>query len=106
MGRNTQASGAGSNEQPEQTELLARCILMGRRLKALREAAGLGQIALARRSGLGQTTISALERGLYDAKAETVLRLAVALNVQPEIIVGHEMLGDVLNGAGSVDDGE
>ena len=51
------------------------------RLRELREAAGLSQYALAKRSGLTKQAISRLEHGTRDPAWETVQRLALALGV-------------------------
>jgi len=52
-----------------------------RQLTALREAAGLSQYELAKRSGLTKQAISRLELGNQGPAWETVQRLAVALGV-------------------------
>jgi transcriptional regulator with XRE-family HTH domain len=52
-----------------------------RQLVALREAAGLSQYELARRSGLTKQAISRLEQGNQGPAWETVQRLALALGV-------------------------
>ena len=53
----------------------------GERLKALREAAGLTQSELSRRSTVPQQTISRYESGLSEAVWSNVLLLAQALEV-------------------------
>jgi excisionase family DNA binding protein len=65
----------------------------GRRLRALREAAGLTQIQLAAASGLTHEQISRLETGRYAPYADTVRTLAQALGVDPERFVGREAIG-------------
>lgn len=47
-------------------------VLRGRRLAQLREAAGLSQQKLAKESGVKQATISRIEAGLQDLKAEHI----------------------------------
>ena len=66
---------------------------IGKRLRALREAAGLTQLQLAAVSGLTHEAISRLERGQRAASAETVRQLAQALGVTPEQFVRHDPLG-------------
>jgi excisionase family DNA binding protein len=66
---------------------------VGKRLRTLREAAGLTQLQLAATSGLTHEAISRLERGQRAASAETVRQLAQALGVAPERFVGHDSLG-------------
>ena len=51
------------------------------RLKELREAAGLSQYALAKKSTLTKQAISILEKGDTDPSWETILKLARALEV-------------------------
>jgi hypothetical protein len=53
------------------------------RLKQARRHAKLGQIELAKKSGVSQQTISKIERGLQDSSAYTV-QLATACGVRPE----------------------
>ena len=65
----------------------------GRRLRALREAAGLNQLQLAAASGLTHEAISRLETGHYAPYADTVRTLAQALGVAPARFVGHEAIG-------------
>ncbi len=55
----------------------------GRRVRSLREAAGLSQEALAEQSGLHRTYISSLERGRRNVGLDNILRLASALGVKP-----------------------
>lgn len=66
---------------------------VGQRLRALREAAGLSQLALAAASGLTHEAISRLETGERTAAAETVRRLARALRVKPERFIAYDELG-------------
>jgi excisionase family DNA binding protein len=65
----------------------------GKRLRSLREAAGLSQIQLGAASGLSHEAISNIERGRPSPSAESVRKLARALKVSPEIFVGHESVG-------------
>jgi excisionase family DNA binding protein len=65
----------------------------GRRLRALREAAGLNQLQLAAASGLTHEAISRLETGHYAANVTTVRTLARALAVDPARFVSHEPIG-------------
>ena len=66
---------------------------IGKRLRALREAAGLTQLQLAAASGLTHEAISRLERGERAASAETVRQLAQALGIPPERFVGRDPIG-------------
>jgi transcriptional regulator with XRE-family HTH domain len=58
----------------------------GRLLRAAREAAGISQHDLARRSGVPQPTISAIELGRHDANVATLSRLAASLESQVALI--------------------
>jgi len=70
------------------SELDARAAL-GAQLKAARTAHGLSQPALAKLSGLQQAEISRIETGIANPTADTLVRLAAALNLtvtlQPQV---------------------
>jgi excisionase family DNA binding protein len=65
----------------------------GHRLRTLREAAGLSQLALAAASGLTHEEISQLELGQRAPAAETVRRLAEALGVATERFTDRDPVG-------------
>lgn len=65
----------------------------GQRLRALREAAGLSQQALAAASGVTHEAISRLESGQGAPQAATVRQLARALGVAPERFIGDDPVG-------------
>ena len=65
----------------------------GKRLRAIREAAGLNQIRLAAASGLTHEAISRLETGRCWPYAETVRKLAGALGVEPERFIARDKTG-------------
>ena len=65
----------------------------GKRLRALREAAGLSQLALAATSGLTHEELSRLERGGRAPSSETIRKLALALGVAPERFTDRTGLG-------------
>ena len=65
----------------------------GKRLRAIREAAGLNQIQLAAASSLTHEAISRLETGKCWPYAETVRKLAAALDVEPERFVTRDKTG-------------
>lgn len=58
----------------------------GRRLRALRLAAGLSQVELARRVGRHQTAIGPYERDEYEPPREVVEKLAQILETSPEYL--------------------
>ncbi|MEM1099695.1 MAG: helix-turn-helix transcriptional regulator [Planctomycetota bacterium] len=55
----------------------------GKRVRAVREDAGLSQEGLADAAGLHRTHVSLIERGQRSCRLETVEALAKALRVQP-----------------------
>lgn len=61
-------------------------LAFGRKVRALRLAAGLSQEQLADKSGLHRTYVSSLERGLRNVGLDNILRLAEALGVQPSVL--------------------
>lgn len=63
---------------------------LGRNIRALREAAGLNQGALAQRMGIDQATLSLYELGKTDMPASRLCRIAAILNVAPAMIVSGE----------------
>jgi len=65
----------------------------GRRLRAIREAAGLSQLQLAAASGIPHETLSRWETGTWIPLGRSVLRLAQALGVDPARLVSHEAMG-------------
>jgi excisionase family DNA binding protein len=66
---------------------------VAQRLRALREAAGLSQLALGAVAGLTHEAISRLETGERTAAPETVRRLARALRVKPERFIAYDEIG-------------
>jgi transcriptional regulator with XRE-family HTH domain len=75
--------------------------LVGRRVKASREAGGLTQSRLERDAGLRPTTIAALERGEQDLDVYDLYRVAGALGVDMRALlpsdeeIGGEAAPDV-----------
>jgi len=65
----------------------------GKRLRAIREAAGWNQQKLGAASGLTHENISRLETGEHAPQAATVIALAHALQVAPEQFVSREQTG-------------
>ncbi len=59
------------------------------KLTAARTAAGLSQYALAKRSGVSKQALSDLEKGLSEPKLETASRLARALGITVDALVGN-----------------
>lgn len=62
---------------------------IGRRLKELRMARGLTQVELSQATGWTQVAISRMEVSpTWNPTADTILRLAVALNCTPNDLLG------------------
>lgn len=57
----------------------------GRRVRAIREAAGLSQEQLAELAGLHRTYVSSLERGQRNVGLDNIYALASALKVSPAV---------------------
>lgn len=77
-----------ANQRSRDLEIAAA---FGKRIREARLAAELTQEALAERAGLHPTFISNVERGYRVPSVPTLLRLAVALGVEP---------GSIVNGLG------
>lgn len=61
----------------------------GTRVRNARKALGLSQVAAAERIGIDQSALSRIENGDYRAmNPEMVLRLCLALNLDPDITFG------------------
>ena len=68
---------------------------LGRRIKLLRERAGLSQHELAARSGVSRTTIASIETGIRPSLlVDNAVKLADALGVSLDLLVR----GDILEG--------
>ncbi len=62
-------------------------IQLGQRIKTARESAGLTQSGLAELADISTNHVSALERGVYDTKAELLAKLATALGVDANYLL-------------------
>lgn len=60
------------------------------RLKLVRDRKGMTQRELADKAKVSPTTVIQLELGRVDARASTVRKLADALDVKPEELMGDE----------------
>lgn len=59
-----------------------------KKLKQLRQAAHLSQEELAKKAGISRVAISLLENGKSgDARGSTILKLANALNIEPNVLL-------------------
>ncbi|HEX8334334.1 MAG TPA: helix-turn-helix transcriptional regulator [Segetibacter sp.] len=59
-------------------------VLFGRCLKKIRESKDLSQLDLEIKSGLNRTEISRIENGQKNIEFFTIVKLAVALDVEPK----------------------
>lgn len=62
---------------------------IGPRAKALREQRGESQEAVARRADIATATYSRIENGLNEPSLATLVKLAAALQVSIDDLVGH-----------------
>ena len=68
-------------------------------LQAMRKGRGLTQVGLSERTGRTQSHISAIEKGIHDPRASTLVALANALGCE-WILVPRERAKDALRSAG------
>jgi len=78
--------------RPEQklvaaTERMAFIRAFGKRVVRLREERGLSRSSLAARSGIGESELLSIERGLQEPWISTLMRLADGLAVPPEALL-------------------
>lgn len=71
---------------PDATQLAARRLAFGDRLRAARREAGLTQEQLALRAGLDRSAYSELERGQRDVRLSTLLRIESALGARLDVV--------------------
>jgi transcriptional regulator with XRE-family HTH domain len=96
-----EAGGAAATERPTKDPQL---VDFGRRLRALRDLAGLTQEDLAFAAGLHWTYIGQVERGERNLTYKSLLRLAVGLQVPPaELMPGD---GGTRSGGGGREAGD
>jgi len=57
-------------------------------MRHLRLSAGLSRPQLAQLAGIGLATVYQLEDGILDVRLSTLLKVAVALNVTPDYLLG------------------
>jgi transcriptional regulator with XRE-family HTH domain len=67
--------------------MLTEVLYIGEKLRRLRKRALMSQRELARRSGVGVTTIVRIERNQVEPHGRTIRKLAEALNVEPHVLV-------------------
>jgi DNA-binding XRE family transcriptional regulator len=68
-------------------KMLTEVLYIGEKLRRLRKRALMSQRELARRSGVGVTTIVRIERNQVEPHGRTIRKLAEALNVEPHVLV-------------------
>lgn len=69
---------------------------IGERVRTLRRQRGMSQVELAQALGTFQTVISAVERGVRGLSLQQAVRLAQALKVSPDDILGKSRQEDRL----------
>jgi transcriptional regulator with XRE-family HTH domain len=67
--------------------MLTEVLHIGERLRDLRKRALMSQRELAKRSGVGVTTIVRIERNQVEPQGATIRKLAEALEVEPQELV-------------------
>jgi transcriptional regulator with XRE-family HTH domain len=67
--------------------MLTEVLYIGERLRDLRKRALMSQRELAKRSGVGVTTIVRIERNQVEPQGATIRKLAEALEVHPRELV-------------------
>lgn len=65
-------------------------VLFATNLRTLRQARGVSQERLAEMAGLHRTYISSVERGARNISIDNIARLAKALGVSPDKLLGDE----------------
>jgi transcriptional regulator with XRE-family HTH domain len=65
-------------------------VLLGRNIRACREARGLTQEQLALDAGMKRSYVSELERGLRNPTVRALGRIALALNVEPGRLLNRD----------------
>lgn len=66
--------------------------LFGKRLRYLRTRAGLSQEKLALEAGLDRTYVGGIERGARNVALLNIMRLAIALKVDPKELLDFKRL--------------
>jgi transcriptional regulator with XRE-family HTH domain len=64
-------------------------VWLGRQVRALREARGVSQVELARRTGSPRTYLIALEQGRHEPALEVIGRIAAALQYEARLFVWY-----------------
>jgi len=78
---------ANEREDPGEAVPSDFALRFGRNLRRVRRRAGLSQEELAIRASLHRTAISLLECGLRVARVDTLIKLAGALEAEPEVLL-------------------
>lgn len=75
-------------------------LLVGCRVADFRKAVDLNQTELAKRAGISQPTISRIERGEGTVDASVLLKLAIAIGVSVEALIGSSLMQNQIVAAG------
>lgn len=65
-------------------------VLFATNLRSLRQARGISQERLAELAGLHRTYVSSVERGARNISIDNIARLAKALDVSPDKLLGEK----------------
>ena len=70
---------------------------LGKRIRELRRSSGLTQEVLAEKCGISASFLGHIERGTRKASLDTVVKLANALHVSPNILLQDSLDSDLLD---------
>jgi transcriptional regulator with XRE-family HTH domain len=79
--------GQGQRKRRVLYKMLIEVLYIGKRLRDLRKRALMSQRELAKRSGVGVTTIVRIERNQVEPHGSTIRKLAEALGIDPYELV-------------------
>jgi transcriptional regulator with XRE-family HTH domain len=79
--------GQGQRKRRVLYKMLIEVLYIGKRLRDLRKRALMSQRELAKRSGVGVTTIVRIERNQVEPHGSTIRKLAEALEIDPYELV-------------------
>ena len=69
---------------------------LGKKLQEYRKAKGITQAEMAKACGLSKNYISAVERGINNCSAKTLIAYAVKLDMSLDELIGKEKRNDII----------